>query len=63
MRRLFYFAPLLAIMAVSACETIQGAGRDMQTAGQMITQQSYSGGAVQSVQPAVSDPFANQGGF
>lgn len=65
MRRLFYFAPILAIMAVSACETIQGAGRDMQTAGQMITQQGgYSGGgAVQQVQPAVSDPFANQGGF
>lgn len=63
MRRLFYFLPILAVMAVSACETIQGAGRDMQTAGQMITQQSYSGGAVQPVQPAVSDPFANQGGF
>ncbi|WP_232844977.1 entericidin A/B family lipoprotein [Paracoccus onubensis] len=31
---------LLAVMAVSACETVQGAGRDMQTAGQMVQQES-----------------------
>lgn len=66
MRRISYLAPLAAVIALTACETIQGAGRDMQTAGQMITQQgasnspqAYQGGQ----QPAVTDPFANSGGF
>ncbi len=65
MRRLPYLAPLLAVMALGACETVQGAGRDMQTAGQMITQQSYAnspqyaGGAG----GGVTDPYATQQGF
>ncbi len=40
MRRILPFALLAAVTAVSACETMQGAGRDMQTAGQLLTQQS-----------------------
>lgn len=31
---------LLAVTAVSACETMQGAGRDMQSAGQLLTDQA-----------------------
>lgn len=67
MRRISYMAPLLALVALTACETVQGAGRDMQTAGQMITQQGYST-SPQSYQgtpqqPAVTDPFATGGGF
>jgi predicted small secreted protein len=30
-------ACLCAVMLLTACETIQGAGRDVQTAGQAIT--------------------------
>lgn len=68
MRRISYLAPLMALVALTACETIQGAGRDMQTAGQMITQQNYSNSspAYQAggtgPQATVTDPFAN-GGF
>lgn len=62
MRRILYFAPLLAAMAIAGCETVQGAGRDMQTAGQMLSQQRFSAGA-QAGQPMVSDPFAPQAGF
>lgn len=40
MRHIIRLAPLLGLLAVSACETMQGAGRDMQTAGQVLTQQS-----------------------
>jgi predicted small secreted protein len=32
--------PLLAMMILSACETVQGAGRDLQTAGEAITEES-----------------------
>lgn len=32
--------PLLALMILSACETVQGAGRDLQTAGEAITEES-----------------------
>lgn len=31
---------LLAVMAVSACETIEGAGRDIGTAGDAIAEES-----------------------
>lgn len=40
MRRILNFTPFLLLMAVAACETVQGAGRDMQHAGQAITQES-----------------------
>ena len=32
--------PLLALMVLSACETVEGAGRDLQTAGEAITEES-----------------------
>ena len=32
--------PLLALMALTACETVQGAGRDLQSAGATITEES-----------------------
>lgn len=31
---------LVAFIALTACETIEGAGRDVQTAGQVITEES-----------------------
>lgn len=40
MRRILPWAMLMAAMAVSACETMQGAGRDMQTAGALLTEQA-----------------------
>lgn len=42
MRRIMQFAPLLGLIAVSACQTVEGAGRDLQTAGQMMNQQYQS---------------------
>lgn len=41
MRHIIRLAPLAGLIAISACETIQGAGRDMQSAGQVLTQQGY----------------------
>ncbi len=32
--------PLIALLALAACETVQGAGRDLQTAGEAITTES-----------------------
>lgn len=32
--------PLLAIFALSACETVKGAGRDMQAAGTAVTSEA-----------------------
>ena len=32
--------PLLAILLLSACETVQGAGRDLENAGEAITEES-----------------------
>ncbi|NUB44446.1 entericidin A/B family lipoprotein [Fertoebacter nigrum] len=40
MRKPMFLLPLLALFAVAACETVQGAGRDLSTAGQAITQES-----------------------
>jgi entericidin B len=40
MRIAFVLIPLLAVMAVSACETVKGAGRDMQTAGAVVTSEA-----------------------
>lgn len=36
-RRVFI---LFGLLALTACETIEGAGRDMQTAGQAVTQEA-----------------------
>jgi entericidin B len=35
-----FLLPLLAIMALTACETIEGAGRDIEDAGEAITDES-----------------------
>jgi predicted small secreted protein len=40
MRISFVLLPLLAVMALSACETVKGAGRDMQTAGAVVTSEA-----------------------
>lgn len=56
--RIIMLAPLLAITALSACETVQGAGRDMQTAGRMINEQSFST-SPSAAQPQVTDPYAS----
>lgn len=31
---------IMGLLALSACETIEGAGRDMQTAGQAVSQEA-----------------------
>lgn len=52
-------APLLAVLALAACETMQGAGRDMQTAGRVITDQAYSNNPNPSAAGApATDPYA-----
>jgi predicted small secreted protein len=37
MRRLFV---LLALLGLTACETIEGAGQDLETAGEVISQEA-----------------------
>ena len=32
--------PLLTLMVLSACETVEGAGRDLKNAGEVITEES-----------------------
>lgn len=32
--------PIIALVALTACETVGGAGRDLQSAGQAITNES-----------------------
>lgn len=41
MRKIIKLSPILALMALAACQTVQGAGRDLQTAGEVVTQESY----------------------
>jgi predicted small secreted protein len=36
MRLPFGRLPLLALLALAACKTVQGAGRDLQTAGAVV---------------------------
>ena len=40
MSKIFPLSMLAAVLALSACETMQGAGRDMQTAGAALTEQA-----------------------
>lgn len=40
MRLRFALLPFLALFAVTACETVEGAGRDLQTAGEVVTTES-----------------------
>ncbi|MBI1198794.1 MAG: entericidin A/B family lipoprotein [Phenylobacterium sp.] len=37
MRKIIVLAALAASLAVSACNTVSGAGRDMKSAGQAVT--------------------------
>lgn len=36
MTRLSHLLPLLALVALTACETVKGAGRDLETAGESL---------------------------
>ena len=38
MRKVFLFAVLAASMAVAACNTVSGAGRDVEAAGEAVTE-------------------------
>lgn len=40
MRRMLKLTPILALLALAACETVQGAGRDMQAAGTAVSRES-----------------------
>jgi len=40
MTRPFAILPLLAFLALAACETVEGAGRDLEDAGAAITTES-----------------------
>ncbi|WP_151720317.1 entericidin A/B family lipoprotein [Gemmobacter serpentinus] len=40
MRMISALIPLVALLGLTACETVQGAGRDMQKAGSAITQEA-----------------------
>lgn len=41
MTRLSKFAlPLIALLAVTACETVEGAGRDLQSAGATVSHEA-----------------------
>ncbi|MCE5973737.1 entericidin A/B family lipoprotein [Sinirhodobacter sp. WL0062] len=35
-----YLIPLLALAALSACETVKGAGRDLQSAGAVVSREA-----------------------
>ncbi|MFN3525477.1 MAG: entericidin A/B family lipoprotein [Paracoccus sp. (in: a-proteobacteria)] len=39
-RKFLSLGAILAITGLAACETVQGAGRDISTAGQVIQQES-----------------------
>ncbi len=40
MRMPAFLLPLLALITVAACETVEGAGRDIESAGEAITDES-----------------------
>lgn len=40
MRRMLKLTPILALLALAACETVQGAGRDIQAAGTVVSRES-----------------------
>lgn len=40
MPRSLNLLPILAFLAIAACETVEGAGRDLQTAGEVITDEA-----------------------
>jgi predicted small secreted protein len=40
MRKIIRLSPVLALIALAACQTVEGAGRDLQTAGQVVENES-----------------------
>ncbi len=42
MRGIRFILPVLGLMALTACETVKGAGRDIGTAGNTITHEANS---------------------
>lgn len=40
MSRVLKLIPILALLALAACETVQGAGRDMSAAGNAVSRES-----------------------
>lgn len=62
MHRTTGFASLLALLALAGCETMQGAGRDMQTAGQLLAEQSQSAQARMGYTPpsGAAQPYGAQ---
>ena len=60
MRRVISLIPLAAIMAISACQTIKGAGQDIETAGHTLFPPGQTPGQTYSSQPSgVYDPGTN----
>ncbi len=55
-----YLAALLAVLALAGCETMQGAGRDLQTAGAALSEQTY-GRQPPGAAGGVTDPYAPAG--
>ncbi|MBM3606527.1 MAG: entericidin A/B family lipoprotein [Alphaproteobacteria bacterium] len=39
-KKILGLGAVLAMMTLAACETVQGAGRDLSTAGQVVQQES-----------------------
>ncbi|WP_199257545.1 hypothetical protein [Paracoccus binzhouensis] len=56
MRRILTIGVLMAGMAVAGCETLQGAGRDMQTAGALLTDQATNSQAQMGQAPTTYAP-------
>ena len=42
MRLPFILLPLFALVVLTACETVEGAGRDLQTAGTVVTDEAQN---------------------
>lgn len=62
MRRMVMIGLCLAGMAVAGCETMQGAGRDMQTAGQLLSEQAANSQVQMGQAPYAppTDPYTPQ---
>ncbi|RQP04358.1 entericidin A/B family lipoprotein [Paracoccus sp. MA] len=56
MRRILTIGLLMAGMAVAGCETMQGAGRDMQTAGQLLSEQAANSQVQMGQDPYAAPP-------
>lgn len=56
MIRISTFAPLLAVLALTACNTIAGAGRDLQNAGAAMQGEAQRAGTGAPVNPTPISP-------